>query len=32
MARYEIRVTNELEEALFADRLQLIAVDHPQGC
>ncbi|HEY7783109.1 MAG TPA: FG-GAP-like repeat-containing protein [Pyrinomonadaceae bacterium] len=29
--RYEIRVTNELEEALFLDRLQLIAVDHPQG-
>jgi tetratricopeptide (TPR) repeat protein len=25
---YEIRVTNELEEALFADRFQLIAVDH----
>jgi tetratricopeptide (TPR) repeat protein len=29
--RYELRVTNELEEALFADRFQLIAVDHPQG-
>ena len=28
---YELRVTNELEEALFADRFQLIAVDHPQG-
>jgi tetratricopeptide (TPR) repeat protein len=27
--RYEIRVTNELEEALFVDRLQLIAVAHP---
>src|SRR6185503_134371 len=27
---YELRVTNELEEALFADRFQLIAVDHPQ--
>ncbi|HSE31254.1 MAG TPA: FG-GAP-like repeat-containing protein, partial [Pyrinomonadaceae bacterium] len=26
---YEVRVTNELEEALFADRFQLIAVDHP---
>jgi tetratricopeptide (TPR) repeat protein len=29
--RYELRVTNELEEALFVDRFQLIAVDHPQG-
>jgi len=29
--RYELRVTNELEEALFADRFRLIAVDHPQG-
>lgn len=29
--RYELRVTNELEEALFVDRLQLIAVDHPAG-
>jgi len=29
--RYELRVTNELEEALFADRFQLIVVDHPQG-
>ena len=29
--RYELRVTNELEEALFADRFQLIAVDHPEG-
>jgi hypothetical protein len=29
--RYELRVTNELEEAIFADRFQLIAVDHPQG-
>jgi len=28
--RYELRVTNELEEALFLDRLQLIAVAHPQ--
>ena len=27
--RYELRVTNELEETLFVDRLQLIAVDHP---
>lgn len=29
--RYELRVTNELEEALFADRFQLIAVAHPTG-
>ena len=29
--RYEIRVTNELEETMFVDRLQLIAVDHPAG-
>ena len=27
--RYEIRVTNELEEALFLDRVRLVAVDHP---
>jgi cytochrome c-type biogenesis protein CcmH/NrfG len=26
---YDLRVTNELEEALYADRFQLIAVDHP---
>ncbi len=29
--RYELRVTNELEEAMFVDRLQLIAVGHPQN-
>jgi tetratricopeptide (TPR) repeat protein len=29
--RYELRVTNELEEALFVDRLQLVAVSHPTG-
>ncbi len=29
--RYELRVTNELEEAVFSDRFQLVAVDHPQG-
>ncbi len=28
--RYELRVTNELEEALFLDRVQLIAVAHPR--
>ena len=29
--RYELRVTNELEEVLFMDKLQLIAVTHPEG-
>lgn len=29
--RYDLRVTNELEEALFVDRLQLIAIAHPQN-
>ncbi|HKG98727.1 MAG TPA: hypothetical protein VKA97_12980, partial [Pyrinomonadaceae bacterium] len=28
---YELRVTNELEEALLVDRLQLISVAHPEG-
>ncbi|HEY0547362.1 MAG TPA: FG-GAP-like repeat-containing protein [Pyrinomonadaceae bacterium] len=28
--RYELRVTNELEESMFVDRLQLVAVAHPQ--
>ena len=27
--RFELRVTNELEEAVYVDRLQLIAVTHP---
>jgi Flp pilus assembly protein TadD len=27
--RLELRVTNELEEALFVDRLSLLALDHP---
>lgn len=26
---YELRITNELEEAMFLDRLQLAVVDHP---
>jgi tetratricopeptide (TPR) repeat protein len=29
--RFELRVTNELEEAMFVDRLQLLAVAHPSG-
>jgi tetratricopeptide (TPR) repeat protein len=29
--RYELRVTNELEEGLFVDRLQLLAIAHPVG-
>src|SRR5207237_2828865 len=29
--RYELRVTNELEESMFVDRLQLIAMGHPNG-
>jgi len=29
--RYELRVTNELEEALYVDKLQLVAIAHPQG-
>ncbi|MFN2530959.1 MAG: hypothetical protein ABR555_06655, partial [Pyrinomonadaceae bacterium] len=28
---YQIRVTNELEEALFVDQLRLLVVSHPQG-
>src|SRR5207249_2316068 len=27
--RYDVRVTNELEETLFVDRLQLVAIAHP---
>ncbi|HKY05462.1 MAG TPA: FG-GAP-like repeat-containing protein, partial [Blastocatellia bacterium] len=27
--RYELRVTNELEEVLYLDRLQLVAIAHP---
>jgi hypothetical protein len=29
--RYDLRITNELEEALFVDRVQLVAVDHRAG-
>ena len=29
--KYEIRITNELEESMFLDRVQLIAVAHPRG-
>jgi hypothetical protein len=29
--RYEIRMTNELEEVLYVDRVQLLAVAHPVG-
>ncbi|HYG09941.1 MAG TPA: CRTAC1 family protein, partial [Pyrinomonadaceae bacterium] len=28
--RYELRVTNELEEVLFVDKLQLVAIAHPE--
>ena len=28
--RYELRITNELEESLFLDRVQLVAVAHPR--
>ena len=30
-SRYELRVTNELEEAVFVDHLQLVAIDHQRG-
>lgn len=29
--RYELRVTNELEEVLFLDHLKLVAIDHAEG-
>jgi tetratricopeptide (TPR) repeat protein len=29
--RYELRVTNELEETLFIDHVSLLAIDHPAG-
>jgi tetratricopeptide (TPR) repeat protein len=28
--RFELRVSNELEETLFLDQLQLVVIDHPQ--
>jgi tetratricopeptide (TPR) repeat protein len=28
---YEIRITNELEETLYVDQLQLVAIAHPSG-
>jgi tetratricopeptide (TPR) repeat protein len=28
--RYELRVTNELEEVLYLDRIRLLAIDHPE--
>jgi hypothetical protein len=29
--RYELRVTNELEEVLYLDHVRLLAVDHPES-
>jgi hypothetical protein len=29
--RYELRITNELEETLFMDEVKLVAIAHPQG-
>ena len=30
-SRYELRISNELEEAVFIDHLQLVAIDHQRG-
>jgi lipoprotein NlpI len=29
--RYELRVTNELEEVLYLDQVRLLAIEHPEG-